>query len=285
MASPKRKSMQKEAAPGKPIACKKCQSKAERSALEESLWLCPACGRHFPIGAHKRIAYTADEASFVERHGNIETVDPLSFHVGKETYVERVARARKASGLREALLTGCCNIGGMACALGVMDSRFIMASMGSVLGEKFCRLAGDAITRHCPLVVFAASGGARMQEGTLALMQMAKTAEAVRAVKAAGLPFVSVLTDPTSGGVYASFASLGDIVIAEPGAYIGFAGTRLIEGALKVKIPEGFQTAEYQFNNGFLDDIVPRPELPAYLARLLRCIAPGETLPARKNAS
>ena len=223
-----------------------------------------------------RIALTVDPGSFEERHTGLATVDALSFSVGDETYAQRVARAREQSGLDEAMLAGFASIEGTRTGIAVMDSNFIMASMGSVLGEKFCRLVNDAVETHAPLVAFAASGGARMQEGILALMQMAKTADAVRRMNEAGLPYISVLTDPTSGGVLASFASLGDVVLAEPGAYIGFAGARLIEGALKVKLPEGFQRAEYQFENGFLDQIVPRAELRDTLARLLRYLSPDE---------
>lgn len=200
---------------------------------------------------------------------------PLGFTAAAEPYGERIARAKEQSGLNEALVTGFAAIGGVRVALGVMDPAFIMASMGSVVGEKFCRLIHDAITTRVPVIVFAASGGARMHEGILALMQMAKTADAVRQINEAGLPYITILTDPTSGGVLASFASLGDIVLAEPGAYIGFAGARLIEGALKIKLPEGFQRAEFQFENGFIDQIVKRIELRDFLVRLIRLIAPA----------
>jgi acetyl-CoA carboxylase carboxyl transferase subunit beta len=181
--------------------------------------------------------------------------------------------------LTQALLTGVARIENALTVLGVVDWRFIMGSMGSAFGERFCRAAQDAIERRLPYVCFAASGGARMHEGTLALMQMVKTSNAVRAMNEAGVPFISVLTDPTSGGVFASFASLGDVVLAEPNAYIGFAGTRLIEGALGVKTPKGFQRAEYQYENGFLDAIVPRRELRPYLGRLLRYLTPSATQP------
>lgn len=246
-----------------------------RAEFEENHRVCPSCGRHSRIDARQRLAITVDDHSFRETHTGLQTADPLGFHVGEESYRQRVERAREKSGLSEALLTGMARLGGREVALGIMDPDFIMGSMGSVVGEKFCRLAEDAIAHRCPLIVFAASGGARMQEGILALMQMAKTANAVREVQEARLPYISILTDPTTGGVLASFASLGDIVLAEPGAYIGFAGKRLIEGALNVKLPEGFQTAEYQYSNGFIDAIVKRSDLRNYLVRLVAYLMPS----------
>jgi acetyl-CoA carboxylase carboxyl transferase subunit beta len=184
-------------------------------------------------------------------------------------------RAQSDTGLDEAMITGFGSVSERRAVFGAMDSRFIMASMGSAVGERFCRAAADAIRERLCFVCFAASGGARMQEGTVALMQMAKTADAVREMNEAGVPFISVLTDPTTGGVYASFASLGDIMLAEPGANIGFAGKRLIESALKVKLPEGFQTAEFQSENGFVDRIVKRNEMRTILSKLLAYMTPN----------
>jgi acetyl-CoA carboxylase carboxyl transferase subunit beta len=255
------------------IKCAGCGQTVFRNEVEENLQVCPACGLHFRISAQARVACTVDPDSFQETHAGLRTRDPLHFRVGGEAYADRVARAREETGLEEALLTGFARIEGTRVALGVMDARFMMASMGSVVGEKFCRLAEDAIREGAPMVLFVASGGARMQEGILGLMQMAKTATAVYAMNEAGLPYLVVLTDPTSGGVWASLASLGDITLAEPGAYIGFAGTRLIEGALKIKTPEGFQRAEYQFENGFVDQVVPRRDLRPLLARLVRYLS------------
>ena len=263
------------------IKCPKCRQTTYRNEVEKNLQVCPACAHHYRIGAQTRLAYLVDTGSFEETHADVTTVDPLQFCVGEKGYPERVARAQQESGLNEALLTGFAAIEGRRIALGIMDSRFMMASMGSALGEKLVRLAGDAVRSLSPLVVFTASGGARMQEGILALMQMAKTADAIRQVREAGVPYITVMTDPTSGGVLASFASLGDIILAEPGAYIGFAGARLIEGALKVKLPEGFQRAEYQFENGFIDQIVPRAELRPLLARLVRYLTPPNASPGR----
>lgn len=257
------------------LKCPGCGQTVYRDEVVENLNVCPHCGHHNRMPARDRIAALCDPESFVETHAEIESADPLAFHVGEESYAGRLERAKAQTGLREAMITGTGRIEGVPVVLGVMDSAFIMASMGSALGEKFCRLAEDAIARREPLLVVAASGGARMQEGILALLQMAKTADAVRRVNEAGIPYVVVLTDPTSGGVFASFASLGDIVLAEPKAYIGFAGARLIEGALKVKLPDGFQRAEYQFENGFVDDIVKRHDLRPYLGRLLRYLHPN----------
>jgi len=262
--------------------CEGCLQMVYKAEVEENLRVCPACGFHYRIGARLRVSITADEGSFQETNADLVTADPLSFHVGEESYLQRAARAREQSGLNEALLTGAALLDGREIALGVMDSAFMMGSMGGVVGEKFCRLAEDAVSRRCPLIVFAASGGARMQEGILALMQMAKTASAVREVQDARIPYISVLTDPTTGGVWASFASLGDIVLAEPGAYVGFAGKRLIEGALKIALPEGFQTAEYQMKNGFVDAVVKRHDLRQYLSRLVAYLAPGQKAAPRE---
>lgn len=254
--------------------CPACKQTVFRSEVEAGLQVCPQCKHHHRLAARARIAVTVDPESFTETHANVHTLDPLHFSVGEESYVKRVERIREKTGLSEALLTGFGTVDGTRAAIGAMDSNFIMASMGSVLGEKFVRLCKDAIREQVPVLMFAASGGARMQEGTLALMQMAKTAAGVRMLNENGIPYIVVLTDPTSGGVFASFASLGDIILAEPKAYIGFAGARLIEGALRVKLPEGFQRAEYQFENGFIDQIVPRGDLRPVLGRLLRYLSP-----------
>jgi acetyl-CoA carboxylase carboxyl transferase subunit beta len=260
------------------MKCEGCRQTVYRTDVEENHYVCPNCGFHYRISARRRIEMLVDAGSFDETHAGIEAVDALHFAVGEETYADRIQRAKRESGLNEAMLTGFASIEGTRAALGAMESSFIMASMGSALGEKFCRLVNDAIREETPLVVFCASGGARMQEGILALMQMAKTADAVRQINESGLPYITILTDPTSGGVFASFASLGDIVLAEPGAYIGFAGARLIEGALRVKLPEGFQRAEYQFDNGFIDQIVSRAEVRPLLGRLLRYLTPQPSI-------
>ncbi|MBI2422271.1 MAG: acetyl-CoA carboxylase carboxyltransferase subunit beta [Candidatus Hydrogenedentes bacterium] len=262
------------------IKCVTCGQTVYKNDIELNLQVCPHCEHHYRIGARERIASLVDAGSFEERHQNVTTGDPLHFAVGQETYPERIVRAKEQSGLSEALVGGFATIETQPAVVGAMDSKFIMASMGSALGERFARLVRDAVESRRPLIMFAASGGARMQEGILALMQMAKTANAVRQVNEAGLPYIVVLTDPTSGGVFASWATLGDIIIAEPKAYVGFAGTRLIEGALKVKIPAGFQTAEYQLENGFVDHIVKRTEMREHLGKLLRYLAPQASLRA-----
>ena len=256
------------------IKCTECHKSVYKSEVSENNQVCPACNYHFRIGAHDRFKSLLDHDSFEETHTNIFSADPLNFTVGKETYAERVVRAQDTSGLNEALVTGYGQIQEQRAVFGAMDSNFIMASMGSALGEKFTRAAHDAIENRMCFVCFTASGGARMQEGILALMQMAKTTDAVRQMNEAGIPFITVLTDATTGGVYASFASLGDVTLAEPGANIGFAGKRLIESALKVKLPEGFQTAEYQYKNGFIDSIVSRQEMRPYLGKLLKYLTP-----------
>ncbi len=256
------------------MKCAGCNQAIYKNDIEQNQEVCPSCGHHYRVNASKRIEITADPETFQETHAGIRTKDPLQFTVGDVAYLQKVEKAQQATGLTEAIVTGFAQVQGVRSVLAVMDSTFIMGSMGSALGEKFCRAAEDAVQERVPFVLFAASGGARMQEGILSLMQMAKTANAVRMLNEEGIPYVSILTDPTTGGVYASMASLGDIVLAEPGAYIGFAGARLIEGALKVKLPEGFQRAEYQFGNGFVDRIVPRTEMREVLGKFLAYLAP-----------
>jgi acetyl-CoA carboxylase carboxyl transferase subunit beta len=257
------------------MKCPGCAQAVYRAEVEENFSVCPSCGYHHRISARARIQYLVDPDSFQETHTDVDTLDPLDFVVGEVTYLEKVKKAKEKTGITEAIITGIGAIEETRTVLAVMDFFFMGGSMGSVVGEKFCRAAEDAIREKLPFVTFSTAGGARMQEGILGLMQMAKTSEAVRALNEAGIPYISVLTDPTTGGVCASFASLGDIMIAEPNAEIGFAGKRLIEGALKVKIPEGFQTAEYQFQNGFLDQIVKRSEMRPFLGKLVRYLAPN----------
>ena len=257
------------------MKCDGCSQMVYRSEVKENMQVCPTCEHHYRLDARTRLDLLLDADSFVETHVNIQTGDPLEFSVGKETYAERIERAKKRSGLDEAVVTGFGAIDGHRLAIAVMDSSFVMASMGSAVGEKLCRLLGDAVREGTAAVIVTASGGARMQEGVLALMQMAKTSDAVRQMNEANLPYICVLTDPTTGGVFASFASLGDIILAEPKAYIGFAGGRLIEGALKIKLPEGFQRSEYQFDNGFVDRIVPRCELRTVLGKLVQYLCPN----------
>jgi len=259
------------------MKCDGCGQTVFKSEVEENLRVCPLCGYHYRLTVAERIRLTFDPDSFQETHSDLVSSDPLGFTVGKESYAKRLQRARETSGNSEAMVTGFAILEGMRLAAGIMDPEFIMGSMGAAVGEKFCLLAEDAIREKVPMLIFAASGGARMQEGIVALMQMARTAEAVARLNEASIPYISVLTDPTTGGVYASFASLGDLVIAEPGAYIGFAGKRLIEGALKTSLPEGFQRAEFHLQNGFLDAVVKRAELRGWLSRAFRLLtgSPG----------
>lgn len=257
------------------IKCQGCAKPLYRNELDENNEICPHCEYHYRLSARKRIAMMVDTDSFVETYANIETSDPLRFKVGDVSYLDKIVQAQEKAGASEALVCGTAAIHEYPLIIGVMDSAFIMGSMGSALGEKFCRCADDAVEKRIPFVIYVASGGARMQEGILSLMQMAKTANAVRTMNEAGAPFITVLTDPTTGGVYASLASLGDIIIAEPGAQIGFTGPRLIEGALKkVQLPEGFQTAEYQFKNGFVDRIVHRNEQRDFVGKLVAYLSP-----------
>jgi acetyl-CoA carboxylase carboxyl transferase subunit beta len=258
------------------LKCEGCKQVIFHRDLRENQMVCQQCGHHYRVKAHRRISWLVDEGSFEETHADIESGDPLDFVVKEVnfSYPEKVAQSKQKSGLNEAIITGFARIEGTRTVLGAMDFTFRGGSMGSALGEKFCRAARDAVRENLPLVAITSSGGARMEEGILSLMQMAKTADAVHQMNEAGVPYIVVLTNPTTGGVYASFASLGDITIAEPRAHIGFAGPRLIEGALKVKLPEGFQSAEYQYDNGFIDMIVPRPEMRETLAKLLRYLSP-----------
>jgi acetyl-CoA carboxylase carboxyl transferase subunit beta len=258
------------------MKCPRCGQPVSCTEIETNRMVCTHCDYHHRISARKRIELLVDPDSFAETHGELRSIDPLGFVVSNPTYsyLAKVKESTERSGLVEAMITGFAAIEGQRTVLGVMEFAFLGGSMGSAMGEKFCRAVQDAINERVPFVVFSSSGGARMMEGILSLMQMAKTVEAVRRLNLAGIPYISVLTHPTTGGVYASFSSLGDVILAEPNAQIGFAGPRLIEGALRVKLPEGFQTAEYQFQNGFVDRIVNRTEMRSMLGKLLRYLSP-----------
>jgi len=227
--------------------------------------VCPNCGYNFRISAHERLNLTVDENSFEEMFTGIETKDPLNF----PNYQEKLALTREKTGLDEAVLTGTASIKGHKTALGIMDSNFIMASMGTVVGEKITRLFEYATEHKLPVVLFTASGGARMQEGIMSLMQMAKVSAAVQRHSAAGLFYLTVLTDPTTGGVTASFAMEGDIILAETQALVGFAGRRVIESTVREKLPDDFQKAEFLMEHGFVDAIVKRGDMRDTLATLL----------------
>lgn len=245
--------------------CPTCSSILYAEDLEGNERVCMECGYHFRLGARDRIARTADEGSFEELDVHIRSTDPLNF----PGYEEKQSAARSAAESDEAIVTGTCTINGSKCVIAVMDSRFIMGSMGAAVGEKFARAAEKAMELKVPLVAFTASGGARMQEGLVALLQMGKTAAVLARLDEARIPYIVVLTDPTTGGVTASFAMLGDVTIAEPGALVGFAGRRVIEQTVKQTLPSGFQRAEFLKDKGFVDMIVDRRELRDTLANLL----------------
>ncbi|MEK7270906.1 MAG: acetyl-CoA carboxylase, carboxyltransferase subunit beta [Planctomycetota bacterium] len=256
------------------VRCEGCKKPVFKKAMEDNLDVCPECKFHFDIGAPRRIGITLDPGSFVELDGGLEAADPLSF-VARKSYVEKLEEDQKATGLREAILAGEGLIGGHPVIFGALDGRFIKGSMGSVVGEKFARAAERAAARRIPLVMFAASGGARMMEGILSLMQMAKTAAALARLDDAGGLYISVLTNPTTAGVMASFASLGDIILAEPGALIGFTGPRVIQQTIRASLPKGFQTSEFLLERGFIDRVIPRAKMREELIRILDYCAPG----------
>lgn len=247
------------------VKCSRCNEIIFSGELEKNYKVCPKCGFHFRVSAYERIAMTLDEGSFIEMDAGMPPVNPFQ----SAEYEEKLQAARKKSGLNESVVTGEGALEGFQVVIVVMDTNYMMASMGSVAGEKITRAIEAAVEGQKPLIIFSASGGARMQEGILSLMQMAKTVAALDKLDKAGQLYVSVMTDPTTGGVSASFAALGDIIIAEPGALIGFAGQRVIEQTIRQKLPEGFQRAEFQKNHGFVDMIVARTEMKPTLAKIL----------------
>jgi acetyl-CoA carboxylase carboxyl transferase subunit beta len=257
-----------------PNTCPGCASHYRDEELDASLWVCPHCGHHFPMRAPARIASIADEGSFVEESADVRSEDPLEFF-DLRPYTERLAEAEMSTGLGEAIVTGQASIDGMGCELAVMDFKFMGGSMGSAVGEKFSRACDSAAERGVPLVSVSASGGARMQEGILALMQLPKTVCAVEDLHEARQPLVSVLAHPTTGGVLASFATLGDVIVAEPGALMSFAGPRVVQQTTREKLPDDFGLAESNLRFGHIDAVVPRPELKRYLAHVLRLFANG----------
>lgn len=247
------------------IKCPSCKSMLLSSDLEENLQVCPKCRHHFRLNARQRIAITVDEDSFQEFDKDLLSKNLLDF----PDYTKKLKNARLSSGENESVICGTARIGGHACALSVMDSSFMMGSMGSVTGEKITRMFEYATQNRLPIVIFTVSGGARMQEGIFSLMQMAKTSGAAKRHSDAGLLYITVLTDPTTGGVTASFAMEGDIILAEPKALVGFAGPRVIEQTIRQRLPQGFQRSEFLLEKGFVDAIVPRGELKETLARLI----------------
>jgi acetyl-CoA carboxylase carboxyl transferase subunit beta len=254
--------------------CKKCSSLLAEGELERTLNVCPHCGHHYPLRAPARVAHLADEGTAETIAEEYRPGDPLEF-TDLKSYPDRVSDAQSATGLTEALLAVLCEIGGHPSALGVLDFHFMGGSMGSVVGQRFSTLAQSAVERGMPLVVVAASGGARMQEGLFSLMQMAKTVMAVQMLNEARLPYVTVLTHPTTGGVFASFSTVADVIIAEPGAVMSFAGARVIEQTTREKLPPGFGSSESQLTHGQVDLVVDRRELKDVLTRLLALLKKG----------
>lgn len=245
--------------------CSKCHNEVLTSDLKKSYGVCPACGHYFTLKPASRISMICDPGSFRELNANLKTTDPLQF----PGYGEKLEQSREKTGQSDAVVTGTIRIDGRKAAVAVLDSRFFMGSMGVVVGEKIVRIAEYAGKKKLPLIIFSASGGARMQEGLFSLMQMARTSAAVEKFKEDGGLYISVLTHPTTGGVSASFANLGDIILAEPKALIGFAGPRVIEQTIGQKLPAGFQRAEFQLEHGMVDRIVERKDLKNTLSRLL----------------
>ena len=245
--------------------CSKCQQILYTEDLKANMMVCPHCGNHNNLSAKDRISLTADENSFEELNSDITSLDPLNF----KGYKEKLQSAALKSGLNEAVVTGKCTIKGERCIMAVMDSNFMMGSMGFAVGEKLTLAIEKASEENLPVIIFTASGGARMQEGLISLMQMEKVSAALKKHSNKGLLYISVLTNPTTGGVTASFAMLGDIILAEPGALVGFAGKRVIEGTLKQKLPENFQSSEFLETHGFVDKIVHRKDLKNMLHTLL----------------
>jgi acetyl-CoA carboxylase carboxyl transferase subunit beta len=261
-----------EPAPGDkqhPNTCPRCASHFRDDELDASLWVCTHCGHHFPMRARQRIASLADEGSFVEEAAGLHSEDPLSFF-DLRPYTERLAEAELKTGLADAMVIGRAAIESRPCEIAVMDFSFMGGSMGSVVGEKFSRACDSAAERGVPVVSVAASGGARMQEGILALMQLPKTVCAVEDLKDAGGALISVFAHPTTGGLLASFASLGDVLLAEPGALMSFAGPRVVQQTTREKLPDDFGLAESNSRYGHVDAVVPRPELRTTVAKLLR---------------
>jgi len=284
-----RRRRKKDMPPGLWLKCEGCGEMVFRKQVAELLEVCPKCNYHFRLSAPQRLDITLDEGSFEERFAEVVGGDPLEFTRPK-SYKEQVASYRERTGLPEAVITGTGVLAGRRIAIAVMDFRFIGGSMGSAVGEKVTRITELATAENLPLIIFCASGGARMQEGMLSLAQMAKTSAAVARHSDAGGLYISVLTHPTTAGVAASFAFLGDVIIAEPKALIGFAGPRVIKLTHRVDLPEGFQTAEFLLEHGFVDAVVNRIDLRDHLSKLLGHLLPPmekqeEKLPRTKAES
>ena len=261
--------------PKHPNTCPACHSHYRDDELEEALWVCGQCGHHFPMRARARIASLTDDGSFVEEATELHSEDPLAFF-DLRPYAERLAEAELSTGLSDAMVIGQAAIERSPCELAVMDFAFMGGSMGSVVGEKFSRACDSAAERGVPLVTVTSSGGARMQEGILSLMQLPKTVCAIEDMRDAGQALIVVMSHPTTAGVLASFASLGDVLLAEPGALIAFTGPRVVEQTTREKLPDDFGLAEQNLRFGHLDAILPRPEIRPAVGRLLRLFNAAE---------
>ncbi|MGZ3493652.1 MAG: acetyl-CoA carboxylase, carboxyltransferase subunit beta [Thermodesulfobacteriota bacterium] len=253
------------------VKCNSCNEIIYRKVIEQNLQVCPKCNYHFQIPARRRIEYVADPGTFVEYDVGLVSADPLEFKDSKR-YPSRVKESQDKTGQKDAIVCGEATIKGQPAMIGFFEFNFMGGSLGSVVGEKITRLIERAIERRIGVIIFCASGGARMQEGILSLMQMAKTSAALAKLHEARIPYISVLTDPTTGGVSASIAMLGDVIIAEPKAMIGFAGPRVIRETIRAELPDGFQRAEYLFEHGMVDLIVERRDLQNMLASLLEML-------------
>ena len=249
--------------------CPECGEVIYNQVLKKNIQVCPKCVHHFSLGARERLASVCDGGKFIEHDAGMEAVDVLQFK-GVASYASKLKANRKKTGLKDAIISGMGKIGGRETSLAALEFAFLGGSMGAVVGEKVTRTIERGLQKKAPVIVFSASGGARMYEGMFSLMQMAKTSGALAKLGAAGLPFISVLTNPTMAGVMASFASLGDVILAEPKAMIGFAGARVIRETTQQELPKGFQTSEFLHEHGLIDMIVPRAEMKETLARLLR---------------
>ena len=271
--SEKKQQPTKSEAPSHWVKCSSCQSLMYYKEMEKQLNVCPKCGFHLRIGVNERLALIADEGSFIEFDASLKPIDPLQF-VDKKSYAARIDEGYAKNGRYSSVVSGECTIEGSPVQLVVFDFNFMGGSLGSVEGEKIVRAINRAIEKKMGVIIVSASGGARMQESTFSLMQMSKTSAALARLADAKLPYISLLTDPTMGGVSASFATLGDIIIAEPGALVGFAGQRVIKQTIGSDLPDGFQRAEFLLEKGSIDMVVPRYELKETLGNLLKLLLP-----------
>jgi acetyl-CoA carboxylase carboxyl transferase subunit beta len=276
------KSAKKEIPAGLWEKCKGCGAVLYKAKLDDTRQVCPECGYHYPMTAAQRIELLTDAGSWKEIDASLTSTDPLQFPGG--AYGDKLVGAKRKTGLNDAVICGTASLDGRAMAMGIMDFRFLGASMGSVVGEKVTRITEHATANRLPLVILTTSGGARMYEGMLSLMQMAKTSAALARHAEAGLPYIVVLTHPTTAGVTASFASLGDVIVSEPAALVGFAGPRVVKQTTQAELPPGFQSAEFLQKKGFIDRVIPRSELRRELSLFLEYFA-GSLAPRSRGAN